>query len=307
MKRIILLTSYLLLLCFLFSCSGNSSAGTSDDSKQDTVTAKITEQTVSVSSEPMIPSLTVTFFDVGKADFILIQTGGKTAVIDTGYSDSWEVVEKALNDRSITNVDILIATHPDKDHIGCMNKVMKNFSVSKLYMSPIEDNGKEYEKMLKAADKSSVPVQKAALGDTFTLGEAEFLTVSPEADILELKDENEASIVLLMKYKNIKVLFSADAQLKSERKMVNGEYDISADVIKIGHHGSVQSSSADYLDAVGARYAVISTGEADGEKYISSETVKKLNERNMITYRTDLQGTVTMHTDGERIEFETEY
>ncbi len=307
MKRIILFATYLLLLCFLFSCSENSPVDTLSEGVHRPMTAETAEQTLDTFFEPMIPSLTVTFFDVGKADFILIQTGGKTAVIDTGYSDNWELVEKALIDRSITNVDILIATHPDKDHIGCMNKVMKNFSVSTLYMSPIEDKGKEYEKMLKAADKNNVSVQKAAVGDTFTLGEAEFFTVSPGEDILELKDENEASVVLLMKYKNIKVLFSADAQFEAEEKMVDGEYDISADVIKIGHHGSAQASSASYLDKVGARYAVISTGDADGEKYISSETVRKLNERNMITYRTDLQGNVIMHTDGERIEFETEY
>ncbi len=299
MKRILKSISCLLLLCIFSACDTSLS-----DVTDNVPTQAVTEV---IDDEPIEKKLTVTFFDVGKADFILVQTDGKTAVIDTGYDDNWDTVKEELKKRNIENIEYLIATHPDKDHIGCMNKVMKNFNVNTLYVCPLEADSKEYEKMMKAADKYSVQVKNARDGDTFSLGAARFLTVSPNDELLGLNDENEASVVLLMTFGERKVLFSADAQKEAESMMTYSEYDISADVIKIGHHGSAQSSSAKYLEKVGAKYAVISTGEQDGEKYVSSDVIKKLNDRDMKIYRTDLQGNIIMYCDGERIEFETQY
>ncbi len=307
MKKLFTVTSCLLLLFAFCSCKSDVSDSQTLGFENGSVYGSTSVNTYIPPVSPVANELTVTFYDVGKADFILIQTEGKTAIIDTGYSDNWELVEQALNENGVKTVDYLIATHPDKDHIGCMNKVMKNYTVTTLYMCPLEADSKEYKKMMKASSENGVAVRKANVGDTFTLGKAEFLTLSPDAELVDAGDENEASVVLLMTYENVKMLFSADAQLEAEKKIVSSGVDISADVIKIGHHGSEQSSSESYLKKVGAKYAVISTGERDGEKVISSDTVDKLNGIGSVIFRTDLQGTVTVKTDGENIEFETEY
>ncbi len=283
MKKIVLFVSYLLLLCVLTSCASD------------------------ITLLPTDGEMTVTFFNVGKADFILIQSGGECAVIDTGYSTDWGNVRESLKDRDIENIKYLIATHPDKDHIGCMDRVMENFTVGQLYTSGVQVDSKQYENMMSAAAENSVPIKTAQTGDVMYVGAARIETLSPTQELVDSGDENEASVVLMLTYGKCKILLCADAQKKAEKSMMASGANLSADVIKIGHHGSNKSSSKSFLDEVGAEYAVISTGKADGEEYISDKVLNRLDERNIEVLRTDINGDINLICDGENIRFETEY
>lgn len=249
----------------------------------------------------------ITFFDVGKADFILIRCGGESMVIDSGYEQNKKFVIEKLRENGVDKIKYLVATHPDKDHIGSMAKILTEIETECLYICPVEKNSDAYKNMMNAAEKNSVNTVVAECGDTLTIGNAVFNVISPNEKLVSDGDENEASIVMMMKYGAVRVLFCGDAQKNAEKEMLNSEYDLSADVIKIGHHGSNQSSGKEFLSRVGASYAVISTGIADGEKYISDKVIKKLENNNTKIFRTDLCGSVFMVTDGDKIEITTEY
>lgn len=317
MKLKVLLAFMLVFLLLLYSCDGverregNTDTGDSvttyieseHDSEKQTDTEEETDSLPSVT----VAGAEITFFDVGKADFILIRCGGENMVIDSGYEENKKFVIEKLKENGVEKIKYLIATHPDKDHIGSMAKILTEIETECLYICPVEKDSTAYKNMMNAAEKNSVNTVVAECGDTLTLGEAVFDVISPNEKLVSDGDENEASIVMMMRYGAVRVLFCGDAQKNAEKEMLNSEYDLSADVIKIGHHGSNRSSGKEFLSRVGADYAVISTGIADGEKYISDKVIKKLENNGTKIFRTDLCGSVFMVTDGDKIEITTEY
>ncbi len=254
-----------------------------------------------------LPTLTVLFGDVGKADFIFLECDGEYAVIDTGVKKSYDYIEKTLLKFGVEKLKYVIGTHPDKDHIGSMAKLIKNFDVEQLYISPRSNNSDEYEKMIKRANEKNVPVVMASVGDVLKLGGATLTTYSPNSALLMLDDDNEASVVQMLEYGDIRLLLMGDGQLICESVLLNSKVDLKADVIKIAHHGSNKSSTEGFLKAVGAKYAVISAANDDGEELPSSAVVEKIKSLGMDVYRTDRDGGIILKTDGVNIEFERGY
>lgn len=298
--------AFISVLLLLFSaCSPSVSDDTESGGRFEEMTAA--EQTERAEEVTFTPSLKVTFFDVGKADFILVECEGEYMVIDSGYKENDDFVIESLKSNGAERIKYLVATHPDKDHIGSMSKIIKKLQVDELYLTTHEGNNDEYEKMMKAAKKHDIKTVYAEVGDKLTLGSAELDIISPNDELLSLDDDNESSIVMMMRYKNIKVLFCADAQSQAEAQLLKSGYELEADVIKIAHHGSNKASGKDFLSAVSPHYAVISTAIADGKEYMSSDTEEKLKTLGAKIYRTDLLGTVVMTSDGEDIAFRSEY
>ncbi len=306
----------LVFLLFFSSCDGSDGQSDISDTKGPFPTDEsridgesescVANETDSVPTET-IYGARITFFDVGKADFILIRCDGENMVIDSGYTENEDFVIEKLCENGIEKIKYLVATHPDKDHIGSMAKILDSVETECLYICPIEKNSNAYEKMMNAANKNSVKTKIAECGDTLTLGNAVFDVISPNEKLVSDGDENEASVVMMMKYGTVRILFCGDAQKNAEKEMLNSGYDLSADVIKIGHHGSNQASGKEFLSRVGAKYAVISTGVADGKKYVSDKVIKKLENSDTKILRTDLDGSIFMITDGDKIEITTEY
>ena len=260
-----------------------------------------------VEDSQVLPELTVIFGDVGKADFILLSCGGEYAVIDAGYKKSYDYIEKTLLKQGIEKLKFSVATHPDKDHIGGMAKLIKNFDIGQLYTSPRANDSDEYEKMIKRANEKNVPIVTAKVGDVLTLGGAKLTTYSPDTSLLVLNDDNEASVVQMLEYGDFRMLLMGDGQLICESVLMNSGLDLKADVIKIAHHGSTRSSTEGFLKTVGAKYAVISAGNDDGEEYPSKAVVEKISDIGMDIYRTDRDGGIVLKTDGVNIKFERGY
>ena len=274
------------------------------DTKDDITSS--TDSDVTENSQ-VLPELTVIFGDVGKADFILLSCDGEYAVIDAGYKKSYDYIEKTLLKQGIEKLKFVVATHPDKDHIGGMAKLIKNFDIEQLYISPRANGSDEYEKMIKRANENNVPIITAKVGDVLTIGGAKLATYSPDAALLMLDDDNEASVVQMLEYGDFRMLLMGDGQLVCESVLMNSEFDIKADVIKIAHHGSAKSSTEAFLKTVGAKYAVISAGNDDGEEYPSKAVVEKIADMGIDIYRTDRDGGIVLKTDGVNIEFERGY
>jgi competence protein ComEC len=115
-------------------------------------------------------------------------------------------------------------------------------------------------------------------------------------------DLNDWSAVLHVTYGNNKFLFTGDAETKSEADMINSKQSLKADVLKVGHHGSKSSTSAVFLKAVAPKYAVISVGK-NSYGHPTKEILDRLKNAKVTTYRTDLNGTVTVISDGKTITF----
>ncbi len=250
-----------------------------------------------------LPQMEICFFDVGKADFMLITCGDAGMIIDAGYKSSKSKIKDELKERGVKNVDIAVATHNHKDHIGSMAFVIEKYNVKTLYMSRIGSGNDFYGDMTESASLRGCNVIEAADGMTFSLGYAKFKVLSPGSMLAGQGDENEASIVLRMDYGSVSVLFMADALERTENVLLSTHGgELGVDVIKIGHHATEETCSSSFLKKTGAKYAVISTG--DGQPP-SDKALSNIAACGMKLYRTDTDGDIIMTTDGKTIEFKT--
>lgn len=258
---------------------------TSADSKDATVTGQ----------------LKVHYIDVGQGDSILVQHGDKNMLIDTGTNASTNSLMSYLQKQNIKKLDYLVLTHPHEDHIGGADAVIKAFDIGTVYMPKVTTTTKTFKDVVAAMQAKGLKATSPNPGDTFKFGDASCTILG---SINSNKDDlNTYSIVLKLAFGDNKFLFTGDAQTSNEQDMINKGYDLSADVLKVGHHGSYTSTSDAFLDKVNPKYAVISCGKGNDYGHPHKETMDKLQAKSIPVYRTDECGTIVCTSDGKNISF----
>ncbi len=246
-----------------------------------------------------LADLTVSFLDVGQGDCTIIDCNGHKMIIDGG--EKADYIYSYLDAHSIDAFDYVIATHPHKDHIGGLPAVLRKCSVYKIY-SPVTDyDSPQFQDLKKYAQAEIIRPHRL---DFFYLDEAIVTFLTDGSLVVEKGKENDVSLVLRIDYKQTSFLFMGDAEKSIENELPSEQ--LSADVLKVGHHGSSTASTADFLRRVHPDYAVISCGKGYGHPH--QTVLDNLYQENvkMELYRTDLQGIITCKSDGYDITFETE-
>lgn len=247
--------------------------------------------------------LKVSFIDVGCADSILIEKDSHSMLIDAGTREAAENVINYLNKEKVKTIDYAFGTHPHEDHIGGLDKVIDNYTVKNLFMPNFPRTTATYKAVINSANKRKLKIQRPEPGKSYKFEGADFTILAPNSK--EYKETNDYSIVIKLVYGNTSFLFTGDAQSVSEYEMINKGYNLKADVLKVGHHGSATSTTAKFLKAVSPKYAVISS--ANGEKNLpNAGTVKRIKNAGIKIYKTYECGTVTALSDGKNITFSTQ-
>ena len=246
-------------------------------------------------------NLKIYFIDVGQADSILIQNKNEFMLIDAGNNNDGPLLVKYFQSLDIKDFKYIVGTHPHEDHIGGLDDIITNFNIGTIYIPDAITTTKTFEDLLNSIEKKNMTFTIPKIDNTFNLGNASLKIIYTGSDTSDL---NNTSIVLKMTYGNTTYLFTGDATSSTERKILNK--DIQADVLKIGHHGSNYSSTDNFLKKVNPKYAIISVGNNNIYNHPASSTLKKLNDLNIKTYRTDELGTIILTSDGKNINITNE-
>ena len=255
-------------------------------------------------------SLTVRFLDIGQGDATLIRSpGGRTMLIDGGNStaDADNVIMPALQAWGNDRLNVMVVTHPDQDHIGGLPRVIELAPVDQVVLTGQVHATKIYEKLLTAIRDKKLSAVRARGGMSADFDPALTTTIlGPTDDLVKSDDTNDASVVIRMTYGTVSFLFIGDAEETEETVILNSGADVHAQILKVGHHGSRNSTSESWLRAVAPEVGVISVGADNRYGHPHPETLALLSQLGIKAYRTDQQGTITVVTDGTTYKVSTE-
>ena len=312
---------YLQIICGLILCCTMLLTGCGQSGGQSSDTAANSKAEVK-------GQLTISMLDIGQGDAVLIQTGAKNILIDTGDDKYYEDGKKGkentqllteLQKLKIDHIDTLVMTHAHADHIGKADKVIAQYGVKELVYNGIPSTSKYFINALKAAKANGTQQVKVKAGDVLDFGNGvSFEIVSPSQSLIDedtaaIKakkkvDVNNESVVGRLTFGNFAMLFTGDAEGPVEKEMV-ASYGkkLKCQVLKAGHHGSKTSSTAEFLKLVQPESVVMSLGVNNQYGHPHEALLNRLQKQGVKNiYRTDANGTITIVSDGSSYSITTE-
>ena len=240
--------------------------------------------------------LRVHFIDVGQGDSIFIQTpDGSTALIDGGYDNGQALAY--LQRQGVTNIDVMVASHPHADHIGGLVQVMQSLDVGEIWTSGVPHTTYIYESFLDTIETQRVRYHEATTGTHIAVGDLQLEVIYLNPNTADL---NDTSLVLRLAFGEVSFLFTGDAEALAEREMIQTVPEhLQATILKVGHHGSYTSSTPAFLAAVRPEIAVYSAGIDNTYGHPHEEAITNLLNSGATIYGTDTHGTVVIVTDGQ--------
>lgn len=252
--------------------------------------------------------VSVHFIDVGQGDCALISAGGTFTLIDSGEYTAAEDVIAYLDDLGVERLDMVIASHPHSDHIGSMNSVLDTFGADLVVMPKLTSDmiptTASYEKLLKSVKSCGASLEYAQVGEIYSLTDE--CTLEIVAPVKDYDDLNNYSITAVLRHGENSFLFTGDIEKKAERDILDSGADISADVLKVGHHGSRTSGLKAFLQAVNPKYGVISVASPNDYGHPHDETLEMLERLGIEVLRTDQCGNIVFVSDGAQLAVTTE-
>lgn len=246
------------------------------------------------------PVLTIHFIDVGQGDCTLIESQGHYALIDAGEYEERNKVISYLTEEGVENLDFIISTHPHSDHCGSLSEVIRRYNPSFMLSPNAEYNSPTWEYVLDAADERGVEYITPEPYDTYTIGAATLTVLSPSSDSV-YSNLNNYSIVTMVEYEDSSFLITGDAEYLVENELMRSGQNLSADVLRCGHHGSSSSTSERFIKAVDPDAAIISCGKDNTYGHPHIETTQVLNKYQIPLWRTDRDSDIIAETDGKEI------
>ncbi|MCI7130566.1 MAG: MBL fold metallo-hydrolase [Lachnospiraceae bacterium] len=258
------------------------------------------EGTSSVTQIVDASGLEVHFIDVGQGDATLIKADGHAMLIDAGENDKGTAVQLYLQKQGVEQLDYLVLTHTDSDHIGGADVIVTKFDIGQIFMSDFKKDNKTYRELMDSMKYRHMTFSTPEVGAEYELGSATFTVIAPN-DTYE--DANNSSMALILDYGDSSFLFSGDCEEEAEQDMLANGLNLDVDVYQVGHHGSKSSSTEEFLDAMSPEYAVISCEEGNSYGHPHAKTLNNLRARGIRVFRTDEQGSIIAYSDGTKIKW----
>ena len=264
------------------------------DAKQENTTSNKIDSSI---EEVINSTFSIHFIDVGQADAALVECDGHYMLIDGGNKGDSNKIYSILKNKKIPYLDIVIASHAHEDHVGGLPGAF-NYTTSKLTLCPVKSYDSDaFNDFKKYADKNGNGITIPSVGDKYNLGSSVINILGVNSG----NDANNSSIILLIEYGDTSFLFTGDAEREAEQVVLESKADISATLLKIGHHGSDTSTTYPFLREIMPEYAIISVGKDNSYGHPTEDTLSRLRDADVKVFRTDLQGDIYCESDGKTI------
>lgn len=303
MKKMMWALLAVLIMVLLTACAETAEQPKEENkdkkSSQQNEQSKIKEP---VREEVGQEGLTVHYIDVGQGDSTLLEFEGFLMLIDAGNWNSTEAVDY-LKQQEIKDIDIVVGTHPDADHIGQLAQVIGEFNVGEVWMSGNTSSSNTFTNVLQAIEASGSDYVEPRSGDVFDVGSLQIEVLYPNKIT---GAANEESVSMKMTYGDVRFIFTGDAGVKQEQEMVDSGTDLDAEILHLGHHGSNTSTSPSFLSAVTPEVAIYSAGADNSYGHPHAEVIAAVENAGAEVYGTDVNGTILVKTDGKSYTVETQ-
>lgn len=245
--------------------------------------------------------MSVHFMDVGQGGGVFIQKDGKTILYDCGDTFAGQVVTDYLDALDVEKIDLLIISHAHKDHMGGCLHVLEKMKVKRVYHNGSKARTATWRKFLKVVGQKSqaVPVEK-----DMTAEEGIEVLVAYDSHGLYSKEADNSVLVRLIDGK-IRVLLTGDCEAVCEKE-IGKTSTVQSEILNVGHHGSDAASSPEFLEQVKPRIAVIQAGTRNQYEHPRPSVLTRLKQVGATIYRTDQDGAIVIHSNGNTVEVETE-
>jgi competence protein ComEC len=256
--------------------------------------------------QPTGANLTMSVIDVGQGDAILLTfPHNESLLIDGGKEVEGPTVVAYLHSVGITRLNGVVSTHPDSDHIGGLITVLGSMQVDHVYDVGLPKSSATYATFLQLIAQKNISYTQSRAGDNIAVdSDTAVFVINPQPMSATDAPDNDHSIVIKVTYQRISYLLTGDAESPAESRMIS-MYNCSAYVLKVGHHGSRYASSASFLMAVTPHIAVISVGANNTYGHPAPQALARLAAMNATVFRTDMQGTIIVTTNGQTVDVRT--
>ena len=244
--------------------------------------------------------------DVGQGDSTLIVSpDGHSMLIDAGEDEYSRNVIRHIKRSKVKCLDYLVGTHFDSDHIGGVDKVAKEIPTKQIFLTDDKGSNKDLIEIINISKEKNIPLSPLKSGQTIKLGrDISYYVLAP---LSKKEDSNDNSLVILLKYLNHYSIFTGDAGSNIESEILSHYTLPRVDLLKVGHHGSKNSSCDQFLSNLSPKIAVISCGYGNSYGHPHQDTLDRLHKVNSKIYRTDLNGDMVFYFDGSKIYTKNRY
>jgi len=225
-------------------------------------------------------------------------------LIDAGNNADAQTIKSYLDSQGVTSLDVIIGSHVHEDHLGGLDYIINSYPVGEVFFPKQTSTTNTFKDFVTAVKNKGLQLTAPTVDDTFNIGEATVTILAPNGTGYE--DANDYSIVVKVAFGNTSFLLTGDAEAVSESQMVSNGSDLSATVLKVGHHGSRSSTGDSFLDKVNPKFAVISVGKGNSYGHPTQEVMNRLQARGIPVYRTDENGTIVATSNGNDVTFNTD-
>ena len=313
-KFLCVILSLLMVVGILSACGSQTSTDTTTITKRTQTEVTESQDSVETSTESEKESgdtatqviqhaLKVHFIDVGQADAALLISGDSAMLIDGGNVGDSSRIYSYLDRLGISHLDYIVGTHAHEDHMGGLSGALQKASVGVIYAPRTENDAKFYQSFKSKVASAGKSITHPNSGTSFNLGSCSVELYCPTYENED--DLNNTSIITKVVCGDASFLFTGDAEYSEEYDIISQGYDLSATVLKAGHHGSDTSSSYQFLREVMPEYVVISVGKGNQYGHPDENALSRFRDVGAKVYRTDLQGDIIVESNGKSITVTT--